>query len=168
MTGTNEDWLRNLGVGKIDYRRGRPRKAAAYVCGPTLHSVAQQEAVCVEYARTHDLALNVDRAVFRDLVGEPRLQREELREVLSWYDVIVVAQIGRLADDVAELATFLDSVTTSRVRLVSALEPIDTSTSVGAAMVTVLCAVRQFFSIDVELDLERAASSLMPRDTLSP
>ena len=91
-------------------------------------------------------AYGIDRLYQEKMTGT-RQHRPELDAMLSRLeegDTVVVESLSRLGRSTKDLLTLIDLFESKKVKLVSLKENIDTSTSTGRLLITVLSALSQF------------------------
>lgn len=91
-------------------------------------------------------AYRIDRLYQEKMTGT-RQHRPELDAMLSRLeegDTVVVESLSRLGRSTKDLLTLIDLFESKKVKLVSLKENIDTSTSTGRLLITVLSALSQF------------------------
>lgn len=79
--------------------------------------------------------------------GKNITDREVLQEVLSWVgenDVLIVTEFSRLARSVQDLLNIINLLQERKTQLVSLKENLDTNTSYGRLILTILAAVNEF------------------------
>ena len=105
-------------------------------------SLDQNHARQVETLKKYNIEKTFAEKISAKDTNRPKLQ--EMLEFAREGDIIYIADFSRLARNVADLLKLVEQLQNKGICLVSAKENIDTSTSTGKLMLTMLGAIAEF------------------------